>query len=98
MKRFLIFAFSLATLSANAGAGEASEPADVGPTGEVAYFRVGPRGDIQGAVAAKFAKEIGVKKVFVLRDRELYGKGVADVFKRVAGKLGLQITGYEGID
>ena len=41
---------------------------------------------------------LGIKKVFVLHDRELYGKGVADVFKRVAGKLGIQVVGYEGID
>ncbi len=80
------------------GLGEANEPAVYRPTGKVNYFRVVPADDIQGDVAANFAKEIGVKKVFVLHDRELYGKGVADVFKRVAGKLGLTIAGYEGID
>ncbi len=80
------------------GLGEANEPAVYRPSGKVNYFRVVPADDIQGDVAANFAKEIGVKKVFVLHDRELYGKGVADVFKRVAGKLGLTIAGYEGID
>jgi len=80
------------------GLGEANEPTVYRPTGKVNYFRVVPADDIQGDVAAQFAKEIGVKKVFILHDRELYGKGVADVFKRVAGKLGLQIAGYEGID
>jgi branched-chain amino acid transport system substrate-binding protein len=80
------------------GLGEANEPAVYRPTGKVNYFRVVPADDIQGDVAANFAKDIGMKKVFVLHDRELYGKGVADVFKRVAGKLGLTIAGYEGID
>ena len=80
------------------GLGEANEPAVYRPSGKVNYFRVVPADDIQGEVAANFAKEIGVKKVFILHDRELYGKGVADVFKRVAGKLGLTIAGYEGID
>ena len=80
------------------GLGEANEPAVYRPSGKINYFRVVPADDIQGDVAAQFAKEIGVKKVFVLHDRELYGKGVADVFKRVAGKLGLEIVGYEGID
>ena len=80
------------------GLGEANEPAVYRPSGKINYFRVVPADDIQGDVAANFAKDIGVKKVFVLHDRELYGKGVADVFKRVAGKLGLTITGYEGID
>ncbi len=39
-----------------------------------------------------------MKKVFVLHDRELYGKGVADVFKRACIKLGIHVVGYEGID
>jgi branched-chain amino acid transport system substrate-binding protein len=80
------------------GLGEANEPAVYRPSGKVDYFRVVPADDIQGDVAAHFVKEIGVKKVFVLHDRELYGKGVADVFKRVAGKLGIDVVGYEGID
>jgi branched-chain amino acid transport system substrate-binding protein len=80
------------------GLGEANEPAVYRPSGKTDYFRVVPADDIQGDVAAQFAKEIGVKKVFVLHDRELYGKGVADVFKRVAGKLGIEVVGYEGID
>lgn len=80
------------------GLGEPNEPAVYRPSGKVTYFRVVPADDIQGDVAAHFAKDTGVKKVFILHDRELYGKGVADVFKRVAGKLGLEITGYEGID
>ena len=57
-----------------------------------------PADDIQGDVAATFAKEMGFKKVFILDDRELYGKGVAGVFERVAKKLGLVVTGHEGID
>ncbi len=80
------------------GLGEANEPAVYRPSGKVNYFRVVPADDIQGDVAAQFAKEIGVKKIFVLHDRELYGKGIADVFKRTAPKLGLEIVGYEGID
>ena len=81
------------------GTGEANEPAVYRPTGKVTYFRVVPADDIQGDVAAHFAKDfLHAKKVFVLHDRELYGKGVADVFKRVAGQLGLEIVGYEGLD
>ena len=56
------------------GLGEANEPAVYRPTGKVNYFRIVPADDIQGDVAANFAKDIGVKKVFVLHDRELYGK------------------------
>jgi len=80
------------------GLGEANEPQVYRPSGRINYFRVVPADDIQGEVAALWAKELGVKKVFILHDRELYGKGVADVFKRACGKLGIQIVGYEGID
>lgn len=80
------------------GMGEANEPQVYRPSGKINYFRVVPADDIQGDVAAHFANEIGIKKVFVIDDRELYGKGVADVFKRSCGKLGIEVVGYEGID
>ncbi len=80
------------------GTGEANEPQVYRPSGKINYFRVVPADDIQGEVAAAWAKELGVKKVFVLHDRELYGKGVADVFKRACARLGIQVVGYEGID
>ncbi len=80
------------------GTGEANEPQVYRPSGKINYFRVVPADDIQGEVAAEWAKELGVKKVFVLHDRELYGKGVADVFKRACARLGIQVVGYEGID
>ena len=80
------------------GTGEANEPAVYRPSGKLNYFRVVPADDIQGDVAATFAKETGFQKVFILDDRELYGKGVAGVFERVARKLGLTVTGHEGID
>ena len=43
-----------------------------------------PADDIQGKVAADWAAEMGVKRVFVLHDREVYGKGIAEIFPAVA--------------
>src|SRR6476660_7725898 len=60
------------------------EPEIYRPLGFVNYFRPIPADDIQGAVAAKWAKRLGVKKVFILNDQELYGKGIADVFEATA--------------
>jgi branched-chain amino acid transport system substrate-binding protein len=80
------------------GLGEANEPQVYRPSGKINFFRVVPADDIQGEVAALWAKQISAKKVFILHDRELYGKGVADVFKRACGKLGIEVVGYEGID
>ena len=47
---------------------------------------------------AKWAKLLGAKKVYVLNDQELYGKGIADVFEAAAKKIGLQIAANEGLD
>ena len=62
------------------------------------YFGPVPADDIQGAVAAKWAERLGTKKVFILNDQELYGKGIADVFEATAKKIGLAVVANEGID
>jgi branched-chain amino acid transport system substrate-binding protein len=74
------------------------EPEIYRPGGFVNYFRPIPADDIQGAVGAKWAKRLGVKKVYVLNDQELYGKGIADVFEATAKKIGLPVVANEGID
>ncbi len=80
------------------GKGEPNEPDIYRPTGKINFFRVVPADDLQGAVGAEWAKRMGVKAAFVLHDRELYGKGIADIFMQHAEKIGVQIKGYEGID
>jgi branched-chain amino acid transport system substrate-binding protein len=80
------------------GTGEKNEPKVYRPSGKINYFRVVPTDDLQGSVAAEWAKELGATKVFILHDRELYGKGIADVFQEHAKKLGLNVVGYEGVD
>ena len=62
------------------------EPEIYRPGGFVNYSRPIPADDIQGAVAPA-AKNLGVKKVFILNDQELYGKGIADVFEATAKKI-----------
>ena len=80
------------------GMGEPSEPAVYRPTGKVNYFRVVPADDIQGRVAAEWMGQLGAKSVYILDDRGLYGKGIADVFEQTAKALGLELLGREGID
>ncbi len=80
------------------GMGKDSEPAIYRPSGTVSYFRVVPADDIQGLVGAQWAKDLGAKKVYVLHDREVYGQGVATVFKNSAEKLGLEVVAFEGIN
>lgn len=80
------------------GVGEPNEPRVYRPSGKVTFFRVVPADDIQGLVAAKWAQELGAKKVYITHDGELYGKGIATMFKKSAGPLGLQISGFDQIE
>lgn len=80
------------------GLGEPNEPAVYRPSGKINFFRVVPADDIQGDVAATWAKDLGVTKVFILHDGELYGRGVATVFKKSSEKLGLKVLGFDKID
>jgi branched-chain amino acid transport system substrate-binding protein len=77
---------------------EASEPDKYYPGGcKRNYSRVVPADDLQGAVGARWMKELGVTGgVYILHDNELYGKGLADVFRAEAQKQGIREVGYEG--
>ena len=82
------------------GTGEPSEPAVYRPSGRVTYYRVVPADDIQGKVGAQFAKQQGLKNVYVLYDGGLYGQGIANVFVNTAEDIGLKVLspGAEKID
>jgi branched-chain amino acid transport system substrate-binding protein len=79
--------------------GQAEEPEKYYPGCKRNYTRVVPADDLQGAVGANWAKQIGAKRVYVLDDTELYGHGIAVVFTDSAKKIGLEVVGGpEGID
>jgi branched-chain amino acid transport system substrate-binding protein len=80
------------------GLGEPNEPEVYYPNGKRNYTRVVPTDDLQGSAGANWAKSLGVKKVYILDDQELYGKGLADIFEASAKKLGIEVLGHEGID
>ncbi|NEQ20866.1 MAG: branched-chain amino acid ABC transporter substrate-binding protein [Microcoleus sp. SIO2G3] len=80
------------------GTGEANEPNVYYPSGKRNYARVVPADDLQGNVAAAWAQSLGAKRVYILDDQELYGKGIADIFEATAKKLGVEIIGRDGID
>lgn len=78
---------------------EEGEPDKYFPSGERNYARVVASDDFQGKAGAQFMKdELGVTSVFVLDDKELYGKGVADAFEAAANEIGLKVAGHEGWD
>jgi branched-chain amino acid transport system substrate-binding protein len=78
---------------------ESGEPDKYYPTGTRNYARVVANDTFQGKVDASYMKDdLGVTKVFILDDRELYGKGVADVFESSAKEIGLEVVGHTGWD
>ena len=86
-----------AGLTKRVGAGS-GEPWRYRPLALVNFFRPLPADDIQGAAAAGWAKRLGAKKVFVVNDGQLYGRGIADVFEASARRIGLGIMANESIE
>jgi branched-chain amino acid transport system substrate-binding protein len=78
----------------HAGPGTAPDEPDVYyPRDTRNFARVVAADDVQGAAIAVMAKQLGVKRLFVLRDTEPYGIGIAVQVLRSARKLGLEIAG-----
>ncbi len=81
------------------GKGEPGEPEKFYEGCKRNYARVVPADDLQGVAAANWAKDLGAKRVYVLDDTELYGRGLATVFSDTARRIGLEVVGGpEGID
>jgi branched-chain amino acid transport system substrate-binding protein len=77
---------------------EDTEPDKYYPTGNRNYARVVPHDAYQGAAVAEFAKEEGVKSIYILNDKEAYGLGVATNFRNAAEHLGIKVAGFEAWD
>ena len=76
----------------------AGEPGKYYPTGKRNYARVVAADDYQGAADALLTQSLGVKKVFILNDKEAYGLGVATNYKNAATKLGIKTVGFTAWD
>jgi branched-chain amino acid transport system substrate-binding protein len=77
-------------------------PANTNPKvtdrGYLEVSRIVGRDDVQGVVAAQFAKSKGMKSAYVLHDKTAYGQGIATFFKQEAEKLGMKVPGFEGTE
>jgi branched-chain amino acid transport system substrate-binding protein len=78
--------------------GKPDEPEKYYPSGERNYARVIVTDDKQGQAGAKLMREEGWESVYILDDKETYGKGIADQVQQTAEDLGIEILGREGID
>jgi branched-chain amino acid transport system substrate-binding protein len=61
-------------------------------------MRVVPADDLQGPLSADWAKQRGVKRVSILDDNEVYGKGIADLFDERCREIGIEVLGHDSID
>lgn len=80
------------------GVGDFGEPEIYRPTGKINFTRVVPADDLQGSRAAEWAQELGVKRVYILDDTEVYGRGIATIFHARAKEIGIEVLGHESID
>ena len=81
------------------GKGDPGEPEVYRLTGKVNFTRVVPADDLQSMRGADWAKSMGVKSVAILDDNEVYGKGIATLFKERCQEIGIKVFGaQESID
>ena len=78
---------------------ETGEPDKYYPAGVRNYARVLATDDFQGQGAAAFAaKDLKIKKAYVLNDNQTYGLGVAKAFVTSAETEGIEIVGEQAWD
>ncbi len=77
---------------------DAGEPDKYYPSGKRTYGRVVPADHIQAAAQVAYQKDEGCTKLYVLNDKEVYGKGIADQVAAIGKGQGLQVLGNDGID
>jgi branched-chain amino acid transport system substrate-binding protein len=74
------------------------EPDKYYPSGKRTFGRVVPADHIQAAAQVTYQKSEGCKKVYILNDKEVYGKGIADQVEKLGKAQGLAIAGNDGYD
>jgi branched-chain amino acid transport system substrate-binding protein len=74
------------------------EPDKYYPSGKRTYGRVVPADHIQAAAQVTYQKDNGCTKLFILNDKEVYGKGIADQVAPLAKAQGMTVLGNQGID
>jgi len=74
------------------------EPDKYYPSGKRTYGRVVPADHIQSAAQVSYQKDEGCKSTYIVNDKEVYGKGLADQFAAIAPAQGLKVAANQGID
>ncbi len=77
---------------------EKGEPDKYYPSGKRNFGRVVPADHIQAAAQVSYQKDQGCTKLYILNDKEVYGKGIADAVAKIAEAQGISVLGNDGID
>ena len=72
----------------------AGEPNKYYPSGKRNYIRIVAADDFQGAADALHTQQLGLKKIYILNDKQAYGLGVATDYRNSLKKLGIPIAGF----
>ena len=80
------------------GLGQPGEPGIYRPSGRQNFIRVIPADDVQGPLAADWAFSRGLRRVCVVDDGGVYGRGVASLFADRCRQHGMTLLLHESID
>jgi branched-chain amino acid transport system substrate-binding protein len=85
-------------LTKDPGPGGKGAPDKYYPSGKRTYGRVVPADHIQGSAQAEWMAEKGVKKLFIVDDKQVYGAGVAKTTGDAAKLNDIEVVGTDSID
>ncbi len=89
---------SMPGLTKKTPSADPDEPEKYRPGKKITFCRVCPHDGSQGPLSADFAaEELKIKTVFVIDDKELYGLGVATLFKKRCEELKIKVLAHESI-
>jgi branched-chain amino acid transport system substrate-binding protein len=78
---------------------DTGEPGKYYPTGHRNYARVVTTDEVQGTATAQLAaKDLGIKKLYLLNDNETYGQGIARQVASAAPAAGITVVGNAAWD
>jgi branched-chain amino acid transport system substrate-binding protein len=71
-----------------------ADPARYAPTGRRNFVRVVPADDVQAAAGVMHARDVGARRLFVLHDGGIYGRGLAGDARVAAERAGIDVVGF----